>query len=502
MAAAALLLLPAMSIANSLKPGPQPRNFTSAMDQSQQPYNLFIPSSAADGRPVPLVIALHGHGATWESWFKGTKVCEWAEKEGYAVLCPHGRGNYFYLSVGETDVWEALDDVRKDLPIDEDRIYLIGHSMGGWGTWNLAASKPDVFAAIVPMSAWAPLDLLGNVEYLNPLIIHGDKDPAVDVQRSRDADAVLTELGIPHKYIELPGVGHESSMISDMLPTIGDWIRGRKRMKNPMRIRLSTYTHRRANAWWLGQRGFPGIATRSAVNATLEGNVLNLAYDSTPSPQSLQVDLGSEAFSPFADSGLELRMEDGRVTRVEGRSIHLKNFLTVSRQDSSTTLIDRDALAPNKAPIIAKLTSPPERITGAIASLILEDTNVDGVFLSPSMFLPTPPTGEINYDDMFDYVTRLGGVTRANEGSGVFKVRGATLKERLADQKDWKPVWWEAVVFYPDGAIDDAKTYSVLVPPPLLTSFRKGFTGAEPAEGNFRDLRKIIMEGVSKKGEL
>ncbi|MEO8377184.1 MAG: alpha/beta fold hydrolase [Candidatus Sumerlaeota bacterium] len=510
--AAFMILSSSMSIAQSLKPGPQPRTFVSDIDKTEQPYNLFVPTAAADGKPVPLVIALHGHGATWESWFKGTKVCEWAEKEGYAVLCPHGRGNYFYLSIGETDVWEALADVTKILPIDEDRIYLIGHSMGGWGTWNLAASKPDVFAAIVPMSSWAPLDLLGNVEYLNPLFIHGDNDPAVDVQRSRDADAELTKLGIAHKYIELPGVGHESSMISDMLPTIGDWIRDKRRKKEPAKITINTYTYRRARMWWLGASGFSGPGQIIHFDATVGPGTIMLHEDKEGlKPDSIRffpgevyIDLANSIFDSQRQAKIDVDVFGGDYSgTVFGTSdLIAKKMETIVTAHYTLPSPPFSWPSTPLSPVIAKAVTPADHVTDAIAAMILADAKVDAVLMSPSMFLPTSPTGDINYDDMFDYVARLGGVTRENEGSGVFKITGATLKEKLADQKDWKPTWWENVKFYPEGEIDDAKEYTVLVPPPLLPTFKKFFGKADPIDAKIRDLRQIIMEAVVRKKEL
>src|SRR5690606_30262969 len=131
------------------------------------------------------------------------------------------------LGMGEKDVFEAIADAKGMLEIDEDRVYLLGHSMGGWGTWHIAAAHPDVFAAIVPMAGWAPIELLGNLEYTPPFVIHGDQDVAVYVDDSRAAVAELARLGVSNRFLEIRGAGHESSVISDSFPLIGDWLRGR-----------------------------------------------------------------------------------------------------------------------------------------------------------------------------------------------------------------------------------------------------------------------------------
>ncbi len=50
---------------------------------------------------------------------------------------------------------DVLAEVRRDYKIDPNRIYLMGHSMGGYGTWSIAMAHPDVFAAIGPISGGA-----------------------------------------------------------------------------------------------------------------------------------------------------------------------------------------------------------------------------------------------------------------------------------------------------------------------------------------------------------
>ena len=70
---------------------------------------------------------------------------------GPVYIEPHGRGNTQYRGFGEKDVLRAIAETKKALSIDEDRVYLTGDSMGGWGTWQVATRNPEVFAAIAPI---------------------------------------------------------------------------------------------------------------------------------------------------------------------------------------------------------------------------------------------------------------------------------------------------------------------------------------------------------------
>lgn len=213
----------------SLPPGAHVRNLHSSVDGTRQRYCLFLPSALAGGAPRPLVVVLHGKGVNHHAWFKLTTVTAVAEERGYVVLAPNGRGKAYYNELGEQDVLDELAEVSAALPIDADRVYLAGHSMGGWGAWYLGLRHPERFATICPMAGPAPMDLLPAARGLDPFIIHDAGDPIVPVKKSRLAAAELAALGISHRYREEQGYGHESRMISDNLPRIFDWFAAHRR---------------------------------------------------------------------------------------------------------------------------------------------------------------------------------------------------------------------------------------------------------------------------------
>ena len=89
----------------------------------------------------PLVIALHGMGGDENSMFDsyGGVLKREAERVGFVVACPKGRDSAsMYRGSAEQDVMDVLAEVRRDYKIDPNRIYLMGHSMGAYGTWSVA----------------------------------------------------------------------------------------------------------------------------------------------------------------------------------------------------------------------------------------------------------------------------------------------------------------------------------------------------------------------------
>jgi predicted peptidase len=121
--------------------------------------------------------------------------------------------------------------MKRDYSIDDDRVYLMGHSMGGYGTWSIAVNHPDLFAAIGPISGGGTpfsrlrLKAIARVPWI---VVHGDNDPTVPVEESRKMVKAGRELGIEIKYIEVPG-GNHGDVVVPAFKDIFDWFDAHKR---------------------------------------------------------------------------------------------------------------------------------------------------------------------------------------------------------------------------------------------------------------------------------
>ena len=207
--------------------------YLSKVDNTLQPYQMFVPAAYVKSKPFPLVIALHGMGGDENSYFQayaqGAFKVE-AEKHGYIVACPKGRKPAsMYAGDAEKDVMDVIAEVRRDYNIDPDRIYLTGHSMGGYGTWSVAMNHPDVFAALAPVSGGANNPAaMSKIAHIPQLVVHGDNDPTVPVERSRSMVAIGKKLGAEIKYIEVPG-GDHGSVVAPNFPAVFEWFDTHKR---------------------------------------------------------------------------------------------------------------------------------------------------------------------------------------------------------------------------------------------------------------------------------
>jgi predicted peptidase len=181
------------------------------------------------------VIALHGLGSGVTYMMEYSNLVELAERYGYLVATPmgynergwyggRGPGNEFNSrqddpgppnlgELSELDVMDVLRIMRRDFNVDDRRIYLIGQSMGGGGTWYIGTKYPELWAALVPMApaVYRSTDELEAARDLPVLVIQGDADESVDPDVTRRWVARMEELGVDYQYIEVPGGTHFSA---------------------------------------------------------------------------------------------------------------------------------------------------------------------------------------------------------------------------------------------------------------------------------------------------
>jgi predicted esterase len=198
----------------ALRRGDVRRAYYSTLDNTYQPYRIYVPTYYDGAKPFPLIIALHGMGGDENSYFdqylQGAFKVE-AEKRGYIVACPKGRQPAsMYMGAAERDVIAVIEDVRRAYRIDADRIYMTGHSMGGYGTWSVAMNHPEIFAALAPVAGGGNPAGMSKIAHIPQLVVHGDNDKTVPVERSRVMVEAAKKLGTEVKYMEIAGGDHVS----------------------------------------------------------------------------------------------------------------------------------------------------------------------------------------------------------------------------------------------------------------------------------------------------
>jgi predicted peptidase len=124
---------------------------------------------------------------------------------------------------------EAMDELVEKHPIDLDRIYVTGQSMGGAGTFGAISSRPDTFAAAIPVAGgWDPKDA-DKIKHIAIWAFHGDKDKTVPTDYSRVMVEAIRNAGGSPKYTEYEGVRHNSWSKAYASPETWNWLFMQKR---------------------------------------------------------------------------------------------------------------------------------------------------------------------------------------------------------------------------------------------------------------------------------
>lgn len=198
-------------------------------------YQLFLPSKYGDDRKKqwPLMLFLHGAGE------RGTDI-EAVTKHGPPKLVKRRKAFPFIVVSPQCkkDGWwdpqeltALLDDIAARYRVDEDRIYVTGLSMGGYGSWALGGTTPDRFAAIVPICGGGMRIHARRIAAsgLPVWAFHGGKDRAVDLEESERMVNFIATFGGEAQLTVYPNAQHDSWTETYANNDVYDWMLSKKR---------------------------------------------------------------------------------------------------------------------------------------------------------------------------------------------------------------------------------------------------------------------------------
>ena len=174
-------------------------------------YTLVIPQGYTGEEAVPLIVSLHYGGSVTPFYGRGLleALIEPVLRElGAIFVAPDSAAGEWTNAQAEEHVLELLEHVTEVYNIDVSRTLLTGYSMGGKGTWYLAARHQDRFKAALPIAGLAEADS-GVTDWRIPIyVIHGALDRVIPLEPSRAVVDQLKSRGMPIEFIVLDDVGH------------------------------------------------------------------------------------------------------------------------------------------------------------------------------------------------------------------------------------------------------------------------------------------------------
>lgn len=195
-------------------------------------YLLYLPRDYDTSRRWPLLLFLHGAGE------RGADV-ERVAFHGPPKMIREATMDFPFIVVSpqvpEDRTWSTLfldaliDEVSAAHAVDEDRIYVTGLSMGGYGAWHLAFEFPHRFAAIAPISGGGTITGPCTIPHLPVWVFHGVDDPVVPVWHSDELVERLRGCDGHVRYTRYEGVGHDAWTRTYANPELYEWLLSHRR---------------------------------------------------------------------------------------------------------------------------------------------------------------------------------------------------------------------------------------------------------------------------------
>lgn len=297
----------------TMRRGKSALGYVSKVDGSVQPYGIIVPARYDPAKPIRLDVVLHGStkplGISELRFIgrfdEGDAPNPSSPDHPWIELHPLGRVENCYRWSGETDVFEAIDDVCRRFNIDRNRIVLRGMSMGASGTWHLGLKRPDRFAALGPYCGYVDthrfsetplpnfvriselpdhqelgLHMLDSIDYaanagVVPVVAcMGEKDIFFQAHvLMRDA---MQREGLTLTNLISPGTGHviDPQTHAEQLRRIGEFVDVCRR--EPRELRFVTWTLKYSRCHWLEVLGLERHYARAELSAKLKDTVLQI----------------------------------------------------------------------------------------------------------------------------------------------------------------------------------------------------------------------------------
>jgi predicted peptidase len=197
-------------------------------------YQVYVPADYATKPSWPAILFLHGAGERGNDGLLQTNVGlapairQNPSRYPAIAILPQVPPDSQWVGTPADMALAALQQTMREFHVDPSRVYLTGLSMGGHGTWYIAYRHPELFAAVVPICGWVrdfpqfrgsvpvvPGDsaavlpsLVQRLAKVSIWIFHGEIDPAVNVNGSREPAAALKAASADVRYTEFLGMGH------------------------------------------------------------------------------------------------------------------------------------------------------------------------------------------------------------------------------------------------------------------------------------------------------
>jgi predicted peptidase len=194
------------------------------IDGETYAYCVYLPPDYTPDHPWPVILFLHGAGERGSDGLLQSEVGIGSAIRRHVswfraiVVMPQCRVGQPWVGKMNEMALRCVEQTAREYPLDPQRVYVTGLSLGGQGAWHLAAQYPRQFAAAMPICGFAgsprgeskdsAAQVAARVKDMPIWCFHGVRDEAVPVEKSREIIAALEAAGAAPKYTEVPDGTH------------------------------------------------------------------------------------------------------------------------------------------------------------------------------------------------------------------------------------------------------------------------------------------------------
>lgn len=219
----------------TLQAGQHPQRFERTVTiKAHGQFLLFLPAGfrRAAGTRYPLLIFLHGSDEAGDDIERlknngPPKLLMSQPDFPFIVASPQARNDVDRFDPLLLDA--MLDELLEQLPIDPDRVYLTGLSLGGMWTYGWSSLRPERFAALAPVSGeWNPADAC-RTKHIPVWAFHGANDDVVPIGRDQAMVDAIKACGGSVRFSVYPDVGHDAWTRAYEDPELYRWLLQQRR---------------------------------------------------------------------------------------------------------------------------------------------------------------------------------------------------------------------------------------------------------------------------------
>lgn len=255
------------------QPGIQQVFIKSKLDDSYVKIQMNIPEQYNEGKKYPLFMTIAFHNEGDNSHAINSKAMD----EDIIHVDVTGRAFTGGSYIGEASILEVFEWVKNHLSIDEERVYLMGQSSGGYGVWAMAQNYPHLFAGLFPVSGLPNEKMISNIYNIPTYYFASEQDFIMDRNINKIKDLFEDKRNFVQE--DIPNITHGQLCYYSAHATIMNLLLKNKREEYPHNIKFRTCRNRHSRVYYIKILGIEDRKKYGGINVRAQKDRIDVATE-------------------------------------------------------------------------------------------------------------------------------------------------------------------------------------------------------------------------------